>query len=74
MNLKNLSLKEGIACCMATICFLSSLVIIFIGLYMHPEGEIHYSLLVFHAMSLSYSGALLGFSIRFDTKHALLNV
>ena len=64
-----LSLKETLCYSLALSSMTAGFVMIFMGMFMPPEGEIHSSVLYAFALILFFVGALLGL----DMKYTALN-
>lgn len=67
-DFKTLTLKDCVMYLMAVGCLVSATVIIFIGLYMPPEGELHQSLISFYGIALAFCGAVLGISAHYTSQ------
>jgi len=61
-------MKQQLQVIFAFALCLAGVVLIFIGLFIQPVGEIHYSVLVAFGEILTFSGSLLGIDYRYRYK------
>ncbi len=61
-----LTFKEALVYSMAYICLITSFVLLFVGMYTAPQGEIHDSVLYAYGLTLFFVGSLLGITMHFS--------
>ena len=62
-------MRSNIQLAVATVLSLSGLVLLFLGFYVPPEGEIHSSVLVGFGEVSTFAGALFGVDYRYKRKY-----
>ncbi len=68
MKLKDLHIKDKIAYFLSVASFMCGSILVFCGMYLHPIGEIHSSVLSSLGIFLSFSGALIGLNLHYSTE------
>lgn len=63
-----LSLKEVIIYSLAVVSMVAGLVLLFLSLFIEPEGEIHQSVIVSFGLILTFVSALLGISMHYSNE------
>lgn len=63
-----LTFKEMIIYCMAILTMVTGLALLFMGLFIPPEGEIHASVLTAFGSICIFVASLLGISIHYDNE------
>ena len=63
-----LTFKEFFTFVLAAVCIIAGIVLVFISLYMPPQGEIHPTVITLFGIMLSFAGAILGFSMHTDAQ------
>lgn len=67
-----LTFKETIIYSLAVLCIVAGFVLLFLGLYIPPTGEIHESVLTAFGLILVFVGSLLGISMHYRNKQEML--
>ena len=67
-----LTFKETIIYSLAVLCIVAGFVLLFLGLYIPPTGEIHESVLTAFGLILVFVGSLLGISMHYRNKQDIL--
>lgn len=65
---EKMSIKEAATLAVALLCVIASLVVIFISLWIPPEGEIHNSVLTYFGITLAFCGSLTGISAHYSAE------
>lgn len=65
-----LSFKDALTFGLAVFAAAAGFVLIFLGLYIPPEGQVHESVLTGFGISLMFSGSLLGISMHYANETA----
>lgn len=63
-----LTFKEVLIYLLAIITMIAGIVLLFLGLYIPPEGEIHESILTAFGIICVFSASLLGISIHYENE------
>lgn len=63
-----LTFKETLAYCMGMISLAAAIVLLFMGLMIDPEGEIHPSVLYAAGLMLMFVAAILGISLHYGSE------
>ena len=63
-----LSFKETLAYGLAIVSTVAGFVLLFIGMYIPPEGQIHESVLTAFGIILVFAGSLLGISMHYENE------
>lgn len=63
-----LSLKEVVIYSLAVVSMVAGLVLLFLSLFIEPEGEIHQSVIVSFGLILTFVSALLGISMHYSNE------
>lgn len=63
-----LSFKEIIVYSLAIVSMLAGVVLLFLGMYIPPEGQIHESVLTAFGMICLFVGSLLGISLHYENQ------
>lgn len=63
-----LTVKELVSYFLATGSMIAGFLLIFLGMYLPPEGEIHHSVLTAFGMAGIFSGSLLGISMHYSAE------
>lgn len=63
-----LTFKEFYTFILAGFCLLGAFVLVFIGLYMPPQGELHPSVITLFGIVLGFVGAIIGLDNHYKTK------
>lgn len=61
-----LSFKELFTFGLAAVCMAAAFVLVFIGVYMPPQGEIHPTIITIFGLCLGFAGTLLGIKNHYD--------
>lgn len=64
-----LTFKEFFTYILAALCLVAAFVLVFIGLYMPPQGELHPTIITLFGLVLGFVGALIGISNHYETKY-----
>lgn len=65
-----LTFKEAIIFSMAYVSLIAGFVLIFVGMFTAPQGEIHESVIYTYGLTLFFVGSLLGISMAFYNAHS----
>ncbi len=65
-----LTFKDMLAFTMAVLSLIGGFVLLFLGLFIAPEGEIHDSVLMAFGSILIFVGMLMGYSMKMDADFA----
>lgn len=60
-----LSFKDVLMFTIASLCMLAGFVLLFLGMWLPPKGEIHYSVLTAFGIILTFVGAILQISFHY---------
>lgn len=63
-----LSFKETLTYIIAIVSLIAAYVLLFLAMYIDPEGEVHNSIITALAIILLFVGALLGVSMHFENE------
>lgn len=67
-----LSFKDTLLYSISIMSLIAAFVLLFLGLFIKPEGEIHSSVLTAFGIVLLFVGALLGIDLKYATKTEVL--
>ncbi|WP_297071346.1 hypothetical protein [uncultured Duncaniella sp.] len=63
-----LTIKDVLVYSLAIVSIVAAFVLLFLGLFIPPEGEIHDSVLTAYGLTLLFVGSLLGISMRIESE------
>lgn len=63
-----LTIKDVLVYSLAIVSIVAAFVLLFLGLFIPPEGEIHDSVLPAYGLTLLFVGSLLGISMRIESE------
>lgn len=63
-----LTIKDVLVYSLAIVSIVAAFVLLFLGLLIPPEGEIHDSVLTAYGLTLLFVGSLLGISMRIESE------
>ena len=63
-----LTIKDVLVYSLAIVSIVAAFVLLFLGLFIPPEGEIHDSVLTAYGLTLLLVGSLLGISMRIESE------
>lgn len=63
-----LTIKDVLVYSLAIVSIVAAFVLLFLGLVIPPEGEIHDSVLTAYGLTLLFVGSLLGISMRIESE------
>lgn len=67
-----LTFKDTLLYSIAIICIVTAFVLLFCGMFIAPQGEIHDSVLTAFGIVLLFVGAILGIDLRYSSKTEIL--